>query len=117
MGKYDQGSFVALNTLNILDSLYPGSRRPSLRTVTPACTKRFGEGRHFGVQARPLAVDECPDNGRGMSLYWGGKKLGATGFPVGLHFKLCSENFTNSNPLFLNSGMASIRPSAVSPLG
>jgi len=105
MGKYDQGSFVALNTLNILDSLYPGSRRPSLRTVT-----------HFGVQARPLAVDECPDNGRGMSPYWGGK-LGATGFPVGLHFKLCSENFTNSNPLFLNSGMASIRPSAVSPSG
>jgi hypothetical protein len=29
--------------------------------VTPACTKRFGEGRHFGVQARacPWASIEC----------------------------------------------------------
>jgi hypothetical protein len=28
---------------------------PRLRAVTPAYTKRFGEGRHFGVQARALA--------------------------------------------------------------
>jgi len=27
-------------------------RLPRLRAETPACTKRFGEGRHFGVQAR-----------------------------------------------------------------
>jgi hypothetical protein len=25
---------------------------PRLRAVTASCTKRFGEGRHFGVQAR-----------------------------------------------------------------
>jgi len=29
---------------------------PRLRAETPACTKRFGEGRHFGVQARALPV-------------------------------------------------------------
>jgi hypothetical protein len=34
---------------------YPGSRKPRLRAVTPACTKRFDEVRHFGVQARLLA--------------------------------------------------------------
>jgi len=27
-------------------------RLSRLRAVTPACTKRSGEGRHFGVQAR-----------------------------------------------------------------
>jgi len=27
-------------------------KRPRLRAVTPAYTKRFGGGRHFGVQAR-----------------------------------------------------------------
>jgi hypothetical protein len=40
--------------------------------VTPACTKRFGEGKHSGVQARPLA---------GLSPL--GRKLGATGFARG----------------------------------
>jgi hypothetical protein len=30
-------------------------RLPRLGAVTPACTKRFGEGRHFGVQARSPA--------------------------------------------------------------
>jgi hypothetical protein len=28
---------------------------PRLRAATPACTKRFGEGRQFGVQARRFA--------------------------------------------------------------
>jgi hypothetical protein len=28
-------------------------RRPRLGAVTPACTRRFIEDRHFGVQARP----------------------------------------------------------------
>src|SRR4030042_6244666 len=28
---------------------------PRLRAVTPACTKRSGEDRHFGVQARRFA--------------------------------------------------------------
>ena len=27
-------------------------RKPRLRAEAPACTKRFGEGRHFGAQAR-----------------------------------------------------------------
>jgi len=27
-------------------------RRPRLRALTSACTKRFGEGRHFYIQAR-----------------------------------------------------------------
>jgi hypothetical protein len=30
-------------------------RLPRLRAVTLACTKRSGEGRHFGVQARRFA--------------------------------------------------------------
>jgi len=30
-----------------------GGGLPRLRAVTLACTKCFGEGRHFGVQARP----------------------------------------------------------------
>jgi len=29
---------------------------PRLRAETPACTKRFGEGMHFGVQARALSA-------------------------------------------------------------
>ena len=60
---------------------YPGSRKPRLRTVT-----------HFGVQARPLAVDECanfrpacPDNGRGMSPRLGVSQV-LRALPVGLHF-------------------------------
>ena len=36
---------------------------PPTQKTTPACrntwTKRFGKGRHFGVQARALPVDEC----------------------------------------------------------
>jgi hypothetical protein len=28
---------------------------PRLRALTAACTKRFGEGRHFGVQARTFS--------------------------------------------------------------
>jgi hypothetical protein len=50
-------------------SFHPGSRIPRLRAETPACTKRsrlpknlfgeqVGEGRHFVVQARPLAVEK-----------------------------------------------------------
>jgi len=31
-------------------------RLPRLRAETLACMKRFGEGRHFGVQARTLRV-------------------------------------------------------------
>jgi len=29
---------------------------PRLRAETPACMKRFGKDRHFGVQARTLRV-------------------------------------------------------------
>jgi len=31
-------------------------RLPRLRAETPACMKRFGKDRHFGVQARTLRV-------------------------------------------------------------
>jgi hypothetical protein len=31
-------------------------RLPRLRAETPACTKRFGEGRDYGVQARTFQV-------------------------------------------------------------
>jgi hypothetical protein len=31
-------------------------RLPRLRAGTPACTKRFGEGRDYGVQARTFQV-------------------------------------------------------------
>jgi hypothetical protein len=31
---------------------------PRLRAETPACTKGFGEGKHFGVQARRPAMQD-----------------------------------------------------------
>jgi hypothetical protein len=36
-------------------------RRPRLRAETPGDTMCFGDRRHFGVQARPMAVDECEE--------------------------------------------------------
>jgi len=38
-----------------MPSQRPSVGLPRLGAVTPACTKRFGEGRHFGVQARSPA--------------------------------------------------------------
>jgi hypothetical protein len=55
--------------------IHPGSRRPRLRAVT-----------HFGVQAQPLAVEECAIVWSGCRPTWASDR-GPRALPVGLHIK------------------------------
>jgi len=47
-------------------------RRPRLRAETPTYTKRCCEGGHSGVQARPMALDECEEDNPPKPCTWEG---------------------------------------------